>query len=156
MSYFGDRDRDRGDRGGDRSDDRSRPNPCRLYVGKVSRYVREQDLRDLFTRYGRIRDMVLRDFYAFVEFDNVRDAEDAAKELNGYELEGERLIVQVANRARDRGDRNDRGDRDRDSRRDRYSRDNRDRDYDRDRGRRYDNNNDGGDRCYNCGEFGHM
>ncbi|KAK4518926.1 60S ribosomal protein L32 [Mucor velutinosus] len=165
MSYFGDRDRDRGDRGdrgGDRSDDRSRPNPCRLYVGKVSRYAREQELRDLFSRYGRIRDLVLRDFYAFVEFDNIRDAEDASKELNGYELEGERLIVQVANRARDRGDRNDRsdrGDRDRDSRRDRYSRDNRDnrdRDYDRDRGRRYDNNNDGGDRCYNCGEFGKL
>ncbi|GAN11076.1 RNA-binding family protein with retrovirus zinc finger-like domain isoform 3 [Mucor ambiguus] len=197
MSYFGDRDRDRGDRsdrGGDRSDDRARPNPCRLYVGKVSRYVREQELRDLFTRYGRIRDIVLRDFYAFVEFDvsfagsvdgmptycvcvyfvkcvecqrylRVDDAEDASKELNGYELEGERLIVQVANRARDRGDRgdrndrSDRGDRDRDSRRDRgdrYSRDNRDRDYDRDRGRRFDNNNDGGDRCYNCGEFGHI
>lgn len=83
MSYFGDRDRDRGDRGdrgGDRSDDRARPNPCRLYVGKyciyirlhlslikawllvgkVSRYVREQELRDLFSRYGRIRDLVLR------------------------------------------------------------------------------------------------
>ncbi|KAI7889344.1 uncharacterized protein EV154DRAFT_284322 [Mucor mucedo] len=83
MSYYGG-DRDRGDRdrtdrgsertGGDRSDrggggDRGRPNPCRLYVGKVSRYVREQDLKDLFARYGRIRDLVLRDFYAFIEYD---------------------------------------------------------------------------------------
>lgn len=31
-----------------------------LYLGKVSRYVREQELRDLFARFGRIRDMVLR------------------------------------------------------------------------------------------------
>jgi len=31
-----------------------------LLVGKVSRYVREQELRDLFSRYGRIRDLVLR------------------------------------------------------------------------------------------------
>jgi hypothetical protein len=76
------------------------------------------------------------------------DAEDAAKELNGYRLEEERLIVQVANRARDRSDR------DRDSRRDR-DRDGRDRDYNRsDRGRRDAPSDSGSDRCYNCGEFG--
>ncbi|KAI8974054.1 hypothetical protein BDB01DRAFT_408516 [Pilobolus umbonatus] len=144
-SYYGDRDRDRTRERSSRSDrsgDSRRPNPCRLYVGKVSSYVREQDLRDLFTRFGRIRDLVLRDYYAFIEFDNVRDAEDAAKELNGHRLEGERLIVQVANRARDRGDRDSRDDR-RDDRRDFRS--------DRDR-----SSAAGSDRCYNCGEFGHM
>jgi hypothetical protein len=77
------------------------------------------------------------------------DAEDASKELNGYRLEDERLIVQVANRARDRTDRGDR-----DSRRDR-DRDGRDRDFNRsDRGRRDAPTDAGSDRCYNCGEFG--
>ncbi|KAI9247578.1 hypothetical protein EDC94DRAFT_360680 [Helicostylum pulchrum] len=186
MSYYGgDRDRgdrDRSERGNDRTSgergaersggaggDRGRPNPCRLYVGKVSRYVREQDLKDLFSRFGRIRDLVLRDFYAFIEYDNVRDAEDASKELNGYRLEDERLIVQVANRARDRSERDNRDSRDnRDTRRDtRDTRDSRDsrrdtrdtRDFDRsDRTRRGTDTaaEPANDRCYNCGEFGHM
>ncbi|KAI7904628.1 uncharacterized protein BX663DRAFT_503014 [Cokeromyces recurvatus] len=143
MSYYG--DRDRGDR--DR-EDRSRPNPCRLYIGRVSRYVRESDLRDLFSRYGRIRDLLLRDFYAFIEYDDVRDAEDATKALNGYRLENERLIVQIANAARNRSERSSRRDCD-----------SRERDYDRDRGRdrdRRDRGSENSDRCYNCGEFGHM
>ncbi|KAI8881916.1 RNA-binding domain-containing protein [Backusella circina FSU 941] len=120
MSYYGDRDR-------------GRANPCRLYVGKVSRHVREGDLRDLFSRYGRLRDLSLKNYYAFIEYDNVRDADDAIKYLDGYRLEDERLIVQVAKRST----------RDLD----------RDRDYGRDRQR--DNNSGGAsDRCYNCGEFG--
>lgn len=97
----------------------------------------------------------------------VLDAEDASKELNGYRLEDERLIVQVANRARDRSERDSRDSRDtRDSRRDtRDSRDNRDsrrdtrdtRDFDRsDRTRRGTDSaaEPANDRCYNCGEFG--
>ncbi|KAI8340980.1 hypothetical protein EDC96DRAFT_334913 [Choanephora cucurbitarum] len=139
MSYYGDRDRGDRDRGGDRA----RPNPCRLYVGNINRYVREQDLKDLFSRYGRVRDFILRDYYAFIEFDSVREADDAAKELNGYRLEDDRLVVQVANVARNRLE-----SRDRDSRR------NRDRDYRSDRGRRDAQSSDSNDRCYNCGEFG--
>lgn len=29
-------------------------------LGNVNRYVREKDIRDLFSRYGRIRDLILR------------------------------------------------------------------------------------------------
>ncbi|KAI9271304.1 hypothetical protein BY458DRAFT_509573 [Sporodiniella umbellata] len=146
MSYY---DRER-DRDSNRGRDRDKTNPCRLYVGNVSRYVREKDIRDLFSKYGRIRDLILREYYAFVEFDDVRDAEDATKELDGYKLEGDRLIVHVANVARSRAGRNsDREDRDRDSRR---------RDDSRDRDQGYRSNRRGEtndpDRCYNCGEFG--
>ncbi|RCH82930.1 hypothetical protein CU098_000915, partial [Rhizopus stolonifer] len=144
MSYYGDRDRGDRERGGDRA----RPNPCRLYVGNINRYVREQDLKDIFSRYGRIRDFILRDYYAFIEFDTAREADDAAKELNGYRLEDDRLVVQVANVARNRLE-----PRDRDSRRERERGRERERDYRSDRGRRDAPATDGNDRCYNCGEF---
>lgn len=39
-----------------------------IYIGNVSRYVREKDLRNLFSRYGRIRDLILRVGYCAYVF----------------------------------------------------------------------------------------
>ncbi|KAI8098631.1 uncharacterized protein BX664DRAFT_354163 [Halteromyces radiatus] len=114
-------------------DSRRRDGGCRLYVGKINRYVRQRDLKDLFNRYGHIKDLALMDNYGFVEFDDPRDADDAIRGLDGYRLEGDRIQVEFAKKSRysDRGDRGDRGDRS-------------ERGRDRDRERC----------CYNCGEIG--
>ena len=36
-----------------------------------------------FKGYGRIREILLKNGYGFVEFDDYRDADDAVYELNG-------------------------------------------------------------------------
>ncbi|KAI9255725.1 hypothetical protein BDA99DRAFT_149128 [Phascolomyces articulosus] len=120
MSYYGDRDRDRGSR---------RPSR-RLYVGNLNRYVRERDVERLFAKLGRINDLALMSNFAFIEYDDERDAEDAVRNLHGTRLEGDRIIVEFAKNK----PRNNRG-------------------YDRDRGGRR-NDRFGGERCYNCGEVG--
>ncbi|ORZ08963.1 hypothetical protein BCR42DRAFT_441921 [Absidia repens] len=110
---------------------------ARLYIGKLNRYVRERDLKSLFSRYGHIKDLAFLDSYAFVEFDDARDASDAMRRLDGYKLEGDRIIVDMA-RKRKTGDRE------------------RERGGD-DRERMRDHGNDGPQRCcYNCGESGHF
>lgn len=62
----------------------------RIYVGHLAHSVRERDVERFFRNYGRIVDVLLKNGYGFVEFDDYRDADDAVYELNGKELSGER------------------------------------------------------------------
>lgn len=77
----------------------------RLYVGRVPNNARERDIEKFFKGYGSIREVILKNGYGFVEFDDLRDAEDAVEDLNGKDLMGERLIVEHAKQSlRDRGE----------------------------------------------------
>ncbi|XVF75448.1 hypothetical protein PTKIN_Ptkin13bG0189700 [Pterospermum kingtungense] len=68
----------------------------RLYVGHLSSRTRSRDLEDTFSKYGRIRDVDMKRDYAFVEFSDPRDADDARYALNGRDLDGSRIIVEFA------------------------------------------------------------
>ncbi|GLT54903.1 hypothetical protein SLA2020_280620 [Shorea laevis] len=68
----------------------------RLYVGRLSTRTRSRDLDDLFSRYGRVRDVDMKRDFAFVEFSDPRDAEDAIYGLNGRDVDGSRVIVEFA------------------------------------------------------------
>ncbi|BFZ11918.1 hypothetical protein BsWGS_14956 [Bradybaena similaris] len=68
----------------------------RIYIGRLSHHAREKDVEKFFRSYGKIRDIMLKNGYGFVEFDDYRDADDAVYELNGKELCGERVSVEHA------------------------------------------------------------
>ncbi|GAA0148859.1 RNA splicing factor [Lithospermum erythrorhizon] len=68
----------------------------RLYVGHLGSRTRSRDLEDIFSRYGRVRDVDMKRDYAFVEFSDPRDADDARYNLNGRDVDGSRIIVEVA------------------------------------------------------------
>ncbi|KAL4717209.1 hypothetical protein ACJJTC_017096 [Scirpophaga incertulas] len=61
----------------------------RVYVGGLPFGVRDRDLEKFFKGFGRIRDILIKNGYGFVEFEDYRDADDAVYELNGKELLGE-------------------------------------------------------------------
>ncbi|XP_038697681.1 serine/arginine-rich splicing factor RS2Z32-like isoform X2 [Tripterygium wilfordii] len=68
----------------------------RLYVGRLSSRTRSRDLERLFSRYGRVRDVDMKRDYAFVEFSDPRDADDARYSLDGRDFDGSRIIVESA------------------------------------------------------------
>ncbi|KAH9643992.1 hypothetical protein HF086_004253 [Spodoptera exigua] len=65
----------------------------RVYVGGLPFGVRDRDLEKFFKGFGRIRDILIKNGYGFVEFEDYRDADDAVYELNGKELLGESCKV---------------------------------------------------------------
>ena len=71
----------------------SRP---RVYVGRLSSRAREYDVEKFFRGYGKVRDIMLKNGYGFVEFDDYKDADDAIHDLNGRELCGERVMLEIA------------------------------------------------------------
>jgi len=80
----------------------SRMSGTRVYVGHLSSRTRERDIEEAFSAYGRINRVDLKFGYGFVDFDDSRDAEDAVREMDGRNVDGERIIVEFA-----RGDRRD-------------------------------------------------
>ncbi|XP_025809187.1 serine/arginine-rich splicing factor RS2Z33-like isoform X1 [Panicum hallii] len=97
----------------------------RLYVGRLASRTRSRDLEYLFSRYGRffgfyrevcggrvplvdlvtmvkgalgviIREVELKRDYAFIEFSDPRDADDARYNLDGRDVDGSRIIVEFA------------------------------------------------------------
>nr|AGE46055.1 arginine/serine-rich splicing factor RS2Z37B transcript IV [Zea mays] len=70
----------------------------RLYVGRLAPRTRSRDLEYLFGKYGRIREVELKRDYAFIEFSEHRDADEARYQLDGRDVEAshpERCTVSV-------------------------------------------------------------
>lgn len=106
-------------------------NQVSLYVRNVPDGTRPEELRSMFGKYGPISDVyVPLDYYtrrprgfAYIQFDDYRDAEDALYNLDRTRFYGRELEVEFA-----RGDRKSPGQ----MRGNDRMRDRRDRDYDRD------------------------
>ena len=59
---------------------------AKVYIGDLGSSASKQDLEDAFSPYGRLSSVwVARNppGFAFVEFDDSRDAEDAVREMDG-------------------------------------------------------------------------
>jgi len=74
----------------------------RIYIGKLSQRTRERDIEDTFSKYGKINAVDLKRGYAFVEYDDERDADDAIRAMDGNELDGARIVVEASHGGRDR------------------------------------------------------
>ena len=61
----------------------------RVYMGGISHRCREKDIEYFFRKYGKIRDIAIKNGYAFVDFDDYRDADDAVYDLHRTEFMGE-------------------------------------------------------------------
>lgn len=69
----------------------------RVYLGRLPPTVRQRDIERFFEGYGKVHDIVIKNGFGFLEFEDGRDAEEAVNDLNGKTMLGERILVQHAN-----------------------------------------------------------
>jgi len=82
-----------------------------IYVGNIPHSVEEDALKELFEKFGPVVSVkkITDKFtgaprgFGFVQMENKEDAEKAIAELNGYEFEGRKLVVNEARERESRG-----------------------------------------------------
>lgn len=74
----------------------SRDKNSQIFVAKLNSSLNEKDLDHEFGKFGSIKNIQLKRGYAFIEFEDYKDAEYAIKEMDGRKLEGQRIVVQQA------------------------------------------------------------
>lgn len=75
-----------------------------LFVSNFSRNLGEEDLRQLFSEYWELESVKIimnretwkSKWFGFVKFTNEEDAERAMNELNGKEVDGREIRINIA------------------------------------------------------------
>ncbi|XP_061462808.1 RNA-binding protein 14-like isoform X1 [Rhineura floridana] len=84
----------------------SRPRPThtvKIFVGNVPAACTSGELRLLFQEYGSVVECDVVKDYAFVHMEKDEDARAAIEHLNGREVKGKRINVELSNKAHKRG-----------------------------------------------------
>lgn len=82
----------------------------KLYVGGLAYSISDKELEDLFSEHGKVDSAVVikdRDSgqskgFGFVEMSDLKEAQNAIKELNGKEISGRSIMVNQARPQEDR------------------------------------------------------
>jgi len=72
---------------------------CKVYIGNLGNNASKYDLEDAFAKYGPLKNVwVARNppGFAFVEFEDSRDAEDSVRGMDGTRVCGQRVRVEMS------------------------------------------------------------
>jgi RNA recognition motif-containing protein len=75
-----------------------------IYVGNISKEVKDEDLQQLFATYGQVESAkIIRDHFTgeskgfgFIEMPDKAEATKALNELNNHEMNGRKIVVNEA------------------------------------------------------------
>ncbi|OWR49328.1 RNA-binding protein Rsf1 [Danaus plexippus] len=71
----------------------------RVYVGGLVEGIKKEDLEREFDKYGKLNSVWVAlnpPGFAFIEFENMQEAEDACSAMNGFEMLGATLKVELS------------------------------------------------------------
>lgn len=72
---------------------------CKVYVGDLGHGCAKQELEEKFSKYGNLANVWIArkpPGFAFVEFEDHRDADDAVRGLDGTRINGKKVKVEMS------------------------------------------------------------
>ena len=72
---------------------------CKVYIGNLAEGASKLDVENSFSKFGPLKNVwVARNppGFAFVEYEDARDAEDAVRGLDGTKIAGSRVRVEMS------------------------------------------------------------
>lgn len=82
------------------------PSNRKVFIGDLARDARKDEVEDACRKYGRVMDVWLArnpPGFAFVEYEDERDAADAVRDLDGRDICGRRVRVELSSERSRRG-----------------------------------------------------
>ena len=68
----------------------------RIFIRNLPLKVNEEDLSNLFSKCGKVEEVILKTNFAFIEYANVQSSLNAIRNFNNYNFKGSKIIVEQA------------------------------------------------------------
>ncbi|XP_070179621.1 RNA-binding protein lark-like isoform X2 [Littorina saxatilis] len=68
----------------------------KIFIGNLSGDTKPEDVRVLFEKYGEVAECDVLKNYGFVHMENMKEANTAIANLNGYNIKGQRMRVELS------------------------------------------------------------
>jgi arginine/serine-rich splicing factor 7 len=66
----------------------------RIFIRNLPLKVKEEDLNNLFSKCGKVEEIILKTNFAFIEYGSVQSSLNAIRNFNNYNFKGSKIIVE--------------------------------------------------------------
>lgn len=74
----------------------------KIYIGNLNPKTSEKDLKSIFEDLGEIKRLIIKEGFAFIEYEHPSSAKIAIQKYNGYNLIGHKISVEYAKEKKDK------------------------------------------------------
>ena len=72
------------------------PPNTRIFIRNLPPKVTEEDLNTLFSKCGKIEEIIIKNNFAFIEYSTVQSSLNAIRNFNDYNFHGTKIVVEQA------------------------------------------------------------
>ena len=72
------------------------PPKTRIFIRNLPQKVTEDDLNSLFSKCGKIEEIIIKNNFAFIEYSTVQSSLNAIRNFNDYNFHGTKIVVEQA------------------------------------------------------------
>ena len=72
------------------------PPNTRIFIRNLPQKVTEEDLNILFSKCGKIDEIIIKNNFAFIQYNTLQSSQNAIRNFNDYNFHGSKIVVEQA------------------------------------------------------------